>query len=365
MHSRLTALREALAQAELDAIVITNPFNRRYLTGFEAEDHPPNESAGHVVVSQERAVLVVSPLEATRAREQAPDFETFDKLRPLAAGDAEILKQIGAKRVGIESDAILHADFVVLERELGEQAEFHDASDLVPNLRVFKSPDELALIERAIAITDQALEQVAADLRAGETERELAGRLDAAMRAFGATGNAFATIVAAGPNSALPHHTPGERRIQPGEPIVIDMGAEYNGYCADLTRTVWVGEPNELLRQIYPVVMRALDAAEEHLHAGLTGREADAIARQVIEQAGYGDYFPHSLGHGVGVQIHERPGLSARSEQPLEPAQVVTIEPGIYIPGQGGVRIEDVAIIEANDVRVPTRATKNHIDEEK
>jgi Xaa-Pro aminopeptidase len=362
MESRLTALREVLAQAALDAIVVTNPYNRRYLTGFQAEDHPPNESAGHVVVGAERAVLVVSPLEATRAREQAPGFEIFDRVRPLAAGDAEILRQIDARRVGIEGDAILHADFVTLERELGDQIELVDAGDLVGNLRVFKSPEELALIERAIAITDQAMDSVTAELRAGETELELAARLDAAMRRFGATGQAFPTIVAAGPNSALPHHTPGSRRIQPGEPIVIDMGAEYNGYCADLTRTVWVGEPNELIRRIYPIVLRALDVAEERLHTGLSGRDADAIAREVIESAGYGDYFPHSLGHGIGVQVHERPGMSARSDETLAPAQVVTIEPGIYIPGEGGVRIEDVAIIENNDIRIPTRAAKNHVD---
>jgi Xaa-Pro aminopeptidase len=152
---------------------------------------------------------------------------------------------------------------------------------------------------------------------------------------------------------------PGDRQIQPGEPIVIDMGAELHGYNADLTRTVWVGEPNELIRAIYPIVARALDMAEEHVRAGLSGREADAVARKVIEDAGYGEFFPHSLGHGLGVQVHERPGLSSRSEEPVAPGQVVTLEPGIYVPGQGGVRIEDVAVIEAHDVRILTRARKN------
>lgn len=361
MVSRLIALRTALAGADLDALVVTNPHNRRYLTGFEAEDAPPNESGGHVVVTAERAVLVVSPLEATRAREQSPEFEVFDKVRPLARADAQVLAESGAHRVGIEGDAILHADFVTLEKELGEGVALVDAGDLLADLRVLKSPEEIALLERAIAITDRAFERVAADLRAGETERELAWRLDTAMREFGATGNAFPTIVASGPNAALPHHTPGDRRIQPGEPIVIDMGAALLGYNADLTRTVWVGEPNELIRTIYPVVARALDAAEEYLRAGMSGREADELARAVISEAGYADSFPHSLGHGLGVQVHERPGLSARSDEPLAPGQVVTLEPGIYIPGQGGVRIEDVAVIAAEDVRILTRAPKQDL----
>jgi len=234
--------------------------------------------------------------------------------------------------------------------------------NLVGDIRVVKSADEIAALERAITITDQAFERVAAGISEGDTERQIALRLDVAMRELGASGPSFPTIVASGPNSAFPHHEPSDRSIVAGEPIVIDMGAMVDGYCADLTRTVWVGEPNEILRAIYPVVLRALEEAEAELVSGMTGRESDGIAREVIAGAGYGDFFTHSLGHGVGVQIHERPSLSPRSDEQLAPGHLVTIEPGIYLPGMGGVRIEDVAIVEHDgSIRILTRASKRQL----
>jgi Xaa-Pro aminopeptidase len=362
MQSRLAQLREALRHAQLDALVITHPANRRYLTGFEADDTPPNESGGHVVIGAEHAVLIVGALEAQRAHEQAADFKIFDRVRPLAKADATVLSEIGAKRIGFEEDAILYLDYVTLRDNLSADTELVAVGNIVGDLRVVKSTDEIALLERAIAITDQAFEHVAAGISEGDTERQVALRLDIAMRELGASGPSFPTIVASGPNSALPHHEPSDRSIVAGEPIVIDMGAMVDGYCADLTRTVWVGEPNETLRAIYPVVLRALEEAEAELASGMSGREGDGIAREVIAGAGYGDFFPHSLGHGVGVQIHERPNLSPRSDEQLAPGHLVTIEPGVYLPGKGGVRIEDVAVVEPDgSIRILTRASKRQL----
>ncbi len=362
MDTRISRLRDELKKAGFDAVVITHPTNRRYLTGFEGEDIPPNESSGHVVVSQDRAVIVVSPLEAHRASEQAQGFDVFDNVRPLAKADAAVLKEIGVRRVGFESDAILYEDYVTLRSELPDSVELEPVGELINDLRAIKAPDEIAILEQAIHITDEAFERVAANIQEGDTEREIALRLDTAMRELGASGSSFPTIVASGPNAARPHHEPSDRKILAGEPIVIDMGAVVDGYCADLTRTVWVGEPNETLREIYPIVLQALNDVEAELRPEMPGREADGIAREVIAAGGYGDYFPHGLGHGVGVRVHESPSMSPRTDAPLAPGHVVTIEPGIYLPGKGGVRIEDVAVIEENGIRVLTRASKRTID---
>lgn len=365
MQVRISRLREQLRGNNLDAVVITHPTNRRYLTGFEGDDIPPNESAGHVVIGRDRAVLVTSPLEAQRAQEQAAGFEIFDRVRPLARADAAVLKELGASRVGFEADAIVYQDYVTLRDELDDGVELIPVGEMINDLRAVKTPDEIAIIERAVHITDEAFETVIAGIREGDSERAIALRLDTAMRELGAGGPAFPTIVASGPNAARPHHEPSDRTIAAGEPIVIDMGAAVDGYCADLTRTVWVGEPDETIRAIYPVVRRALDEAERELRPGMSGREGDGIAREVIAGAGYGEFFPHSLGHGLGVRVHESPSLSPRADQPLIPGHVITIEPGIYLPGKGGVRIEDVAVVEEDGIRILTRAPKVDFDSSK
>jgi Xaa-Pro aminopeptidase len=360
MSERVTRLRELLGEHELDAIVITHPSNRFYLSGFLAEDHPPNESAGHLVISHDRAVLIVSPIEAESAGRQAPDFEvvSFSREVPgLARTDAEVLKAIGVKRVGFEDSAILYSDYRTLKKNL-EEVEMVPVGDAVDNLRAVKSPEEIDVLAKALRITDQAFEKVAPTIVAGDAENAVAWRIEQAFREFGAEGPAFPTIVASGPNAALPHHRAGERLIQEGEPIVIDMGAYVGGYCGDLTRTVWVGEPETRLKEIYQKVYDANEAAEAGIRAGMTGKEADAIARNVIDEAGYGEQFIHSLGHGLGVRVHEAPSLSPRYDQPLQAGNVVTIEPGIYIPGWGGVRIEDVGHILDDRVDVFTTAPK-------
>ncbi|MCC6313272.1 MAG: M24 family metallopeptidase, partial [Thermomicrobiales bacterium] len=195
-------------------------------------------------------------------------------------------------------------------------------------------------------------------LAADTTERELADRLDRAMRDRGASGPAFDTIVAAGPHAARPHHDPTDRPIEEGEPIIIDMGARHRGYNADLTRTIWIGEATERLRTIYTIVFDANAAARAGLRAGLTGAEADRLAREPIEAAGFGEQFTHSLGHGLGIKVHEAPSLRKTSEETLETGNVVTVEPGIYLPDWGGVRIEDVGVIAPDGVRILTEAPK-------
>ncbi len=357
-EARLARLRERLRERELDAIVVTHPSNRFWLSGFTGEDIPPNESAGHLVIGHETAVVVTSRLNSVLAQQEAQGFQVFDRERDFAKGDATVLREMGVRRVGFEDRAILYRDVRVLEETLGDGIELVPVGTLVDDLRTVKAEDELALIARAQAVTDAAFQAVVRELRPGMTEREVALRLEAALIEAGADGAAFPIAVASGPHGALPHYRPTQRRIAPGEPIVIDMGAVVAGYCADLTRTVWLGETDEQLERVFAVVLAAVEAAEAGIRPGMTGREADRLAREVIEQAGYGEAFTHSLGHGVGVRVHEAPALSPASDQVLEPGHVVTIEPGIYLPGWGGVRIEDLVVIREDGVEVLTRTPK-------
>jgi Xaa-Pro aminopeptidase len=364
LSERLSRLRDVLREKELDAIVITHLSNRFYLSGFLAEDHPPNESAGHLVISHDRAVLVTSPIEAENAGNQAPEFEivSMSRAQPgLASNDAAILNEMQARRIGFEDSAILYSDYRTIKKNLDEGATLVLVGNAVDTLREIKTRDEIEKLARALKITDEALARVEPTIRAGESEKAVAWRIEQAFRELGAEGPAFPTIVASGPNGALPHHPTGDRTIQEGEPIVIDMGAYIDGYCGDLTRTLWVGEPDPKLREIYQIVYNAVEACEAQIRAGMTGKEAHAIAHDIIDQAGYGDRFIHSLGHGLGVRVHEGPSLSPRYDKPLQPGNVVTIEPGIYIPGWGGVRIEDVATITDDGVDIFTTAPKRTV----
>ncbi len=355
---RLASLRDQLREHGLDAVVVTHPSNRFWLSGYSGEDIPPNESAGHLVIAHDVAYLVTSRLNAEQARLEAPGFTVYDRERDFARADAVLLRELGARRIGFEDHAILYRDYRALQQELGDGVELVALETLIDDLRAVKSPDEIELIARAQALTDEAFMQVVPTIRPGQTEREIAWHLEQALRELGAEGLAFPIAVASGPNSALPHYRPTDRQVQHSEPIVIDMGATVSGYCADLTRTIWIGEAGEQLERVFNVVLAALEAAEVGIRAGMTGKEADALAREVIAAAGFGEAFTHSLGHGVGVRVHEAPSLSPRSERPLQVGNVVTIEPGIYIPGWGGVRIEDLAVVEEVGARIVTTVPK-------
>jgi Xaa-Pro aminopeptidase len=233
-----------------------------------------------------------------------------------------------------------------------------ETKGLVDSLRATKYEEEMALLTRAIEITDDAFEQVSGGVKPGMTEAEVAWDLERSMRERGAEGLAFEIIVGAGPNGALPHHLADDTIIQDGQPVVIDMGAKYEGYCADLTRTIFVGRPDDKFGTIYGTVLRAQLAAEDEVRPGMTGEETDAIARRVIAKAGYGENFGHSLGHGVGLAVHESPGVGPRAKDIIEDGMVFTIEPGIYLPDWGGVRIEDIVVMEEGRARVLSRAGK-------
>ncbi len=351
MPARLDALRTRLAELSLDAILVNQPETRRYLSGFTG-------SAGVLIISQNAAILATDFRYYEQVRRQAPDFELAEVGREFTQKMPELLARIGARRTGFESHIVpvaQHAEWC----EAAPDVEWVPVTDVVESLRAIKDPGEIEVIRAAVALADEALAELVSRLRPGVTEREVAWELEVTLRTHGADGVAFEPIVSGGPNSALPHLRPTDRPIRAGEPIIVDMGALVGGYRSDVTRTLYLGQPDERFREIYDLVLRAQLAAERGLKPGMTGLEVDALARSVIAAAGYGDQFGHPLGHGVGLAVHEKPAVSARARDAVEPGNVATVEPGIYLAGWGGVRIEDMVRVTADGAEVLTGAPKD------
>ena len=354
---RIGKLRSRFEELKIDAILVTDDENRRYLSGFVG-------TAGYLFITQNGAVLATDSRYTEQAGDQAPDYRV-DRITGRLEWLPALAAEFGVKRLGFEADDVtVH----LLERFKAANSESENGAkgfELVPTtgvplgLRAFKDADELALLQRSIDIADHAFSAVAETIRVGDTEEEIAWRIEVAVREQGAESLSFPTIVGSGPNAALPHHRAGEREVREGEPIVIDMGARYRGYCSDLTRTVVVGEPDEQFKKVYDTVLAAQLTAIESVEAGMTGAEADNLARTVINEAGYGELFGHSLGHGIGLEVHEAPWVASRVEDKLEDGMTFTIEPGIYISGWGGVRIEDIVVLENGRARVLSHAPKS------
>jgi Xaa-Pro aminopeptidase len=349
---RLARLRAAMDAAGFAAVFTTHPYNRRYLTGYTGEDHLPNESAGSVLVTRDATYLRTSILNETQARAQAPDYTVAAYTREnMAEQMQEIAARHGITRIGFEEGAILYSVHKWL-RETIPNVELVEIGDLISNVRLIKDREEIALLRRAQQITVAAFVDVSQRIVVGMTEKQVAWELEKAVRDHGGEGLGFSIIVGAGVHGARPHHTVTDRPIAAGEPIVIDMGARYEGYSGDLTRTIVIGEPDEQFRRHYDLVLRALRHAEEVARPGMTGGELDKAARDVIAEAGYGDHFIHGLGHGVGLQIHEGPSARKAGTDVFQPGMSLTIEPGIYLPEWGGIRIEDMVIFTESGTEI-------------
>lgn len=353
---RIDNFRSKFEEMGVDAVLVTDDENRRYLSGFVG-------TAGYLFITQDHAVLATDSRYTEQAGNQAPDYR-IDRITGRLDWLPGLISEFGIKRLGFESDNVTVQLLARLKSAVSESENGSSDLEMIPTsgiplgLRAFKDRDELALLQRSIDIADQAFVKVAETIAAGDTEDEIAWRIELAVREQGAESLSFPTIVGSGPNAALPHHRAGDRKIQAGESIVIDMGARYKGYCSDLTRTVVVGEPDDQFKKVYDTVLAAQLTAIESVEAGMTGSEADNLARAVIVEAGYGEEFGHSLGHGVGLEVHEAPWVASRVESKLEDGMTFTIEPGIYISGWGGVRIEDVVVLENGRARVLSHAPK-------
>ncbi|MGQ9600284.1 MAG: M24 family metallopeptidase [Anaerolineae bacterium] len=347
---RLAKLRQSLSDQGLEALLISQPENRRYLSGFTG-------SAGWLLISAERSILATDFRYYEQVEREAPTFElakiktTFSQLLP------DLLAGAGVRRLGFESQHVT-VDELDTWRQATEGVEWVPCKGLVEALRAVKEEDEIKALRRSVALTDAAFAHLMEVIRPGMTEQQAAWEIESYMRSHGASKVAFDLIVAAGPNGALPHARAGEHILQPGEPIIVDIGCMVDGYCSDMTRTFCLGEPGPRYMAVWELVLRAQEAAKAVIRAGVPAVEVDGAARSVIAQAGYGEYFGHGLGHGVGLAVHESPKASPLSDDVLRSGMSLTVEPGIYLPGEFGVRIEDLVIVREEGGETLTNTPK-------
>ncbi|AEB11948.1 M24 family metallopeptidase [Marinithermus hydrothermalis] len=340
---------ELLQQHDLDALLVTTPENVRYLSGFSA----PQDA--RVILTQEGALLLTDGRYTVQAREESRiPYRILGRHELL-----EALKELLKGRVGFEAAHLPYAQYERYKATI--PAEWVPTHGLIETLRLRKTPEEIEKIRAAAALTDQAFTHILPQIRPGVREIEIALELERFLRTHGAEDTAFEIIVASGPRSAMPHGTASPRTIQSGELVTLDFGARVDGYHSDMTRTLAVGPIPDELRRIYDAVLAAQEAALQAVAPGRAARELDRIAREVLAQHGYAEYFTHSLGHGVGLAVHEGPALWRESEDVLESGMILTIEPGVYIPDVGGCRIEDLVLVTADGFEVLSQTPKHLI----
>jgi len=349
---RLNKLRLKLAELGIESLLVSKRENILYLSGFDG-------SAGFLIIGKERNILATDSRYLEQAGEQAPDFEIYKINNSIKEWLPALALDLEISGLGFEVSDITFGRYQEIENALKiKDISLVPTKGIVEDLRLLKEADELKNIEEAVRISDAAFEDIMGKIDVGMTEEEVAWEIENYMRQRGSQPLPFYIIVASGPNSARPHMKPTKRRIKEGEPVIMDFGARINGYGSDLSRTICLGEPDDSFVKIYNSVLKAQQAAIEGIKDGMNGSQADAIARQIISKRGYGENFIHSLGHGLGIEPHESPRLGPGSEDTLENGMIFTIEPGIYIPGWGGVRIEDTVIMEYGKIRVLSRAKK-------
>ena len=350
--TKLERLQKSMEKVNIDGFLITSTYNRRYMTNFTG-------SAGVVLISQHEAKFITDFRYVEQAGKQAEGFEIVQHAGTIIEEVSKQAKAMNITKLGFEQDHMSFATFKAYEQAV--EAELLPVSGVIENLRLIKTPSEIKILKEAAAIADAAFTHILDFIRPGLTELEVSNELEFFMRKQGATSSSFDTIVASGVRSALPHGVASDKIIEKGDLVTLDYGAYFNGYVSDITRTLAVGKPSDELIHIYDIVLEAQLRGMAGIKPGMTGKEADALTRNLIDEKGYGQYFGHSTGHGIGLEVHEGPALSLRSDIILEPGMAVTVEPGIYLPGVGGVRIEDDTIVTANGNEALTHSTKELI----
>jgi Xaa-Pro aminopeptidase len=351
-NPHLAKLKALIKAQGLDAYLITDTIHGYYLSGFTGTN------CWLLITAEAQNYFITDFRYREQARAEVTGFELVIQEQSAFQTLGQLIKQAGMKKIGVDQDELTLAVYTRLNEEITD-------GTLVPlpnpakKIRRVKSAEELQLINKAVEIADKAFIHILDYLRPGITEKEVAFELEFFMRRLGGTRNAFETIVASGERAALPHGVASNKVMDAGEMVVLDFGTVYQGYHSDLTRTVFLGEPDARAEEIYRVVLEAQDRALKHIQPGMRSSEVDLLARQIISDAGYGDFFGHGLGHGVGLAIHEEPSLSPRDETILEPGMIVTVEPGIYLPGWGGIRIEDMVFLSPGGCEILTRSPKN------
>jgi Xaa-Pro aminopeptidase len=354
---RLELLREGMSHSGHDTLWVMQPENRRYVSGFRAGDAQLTESSGSLLINADNAILITDSRYTTEARKEAGDFNVFMSKSDLADDLAGLLSRIGTKVLGFDENHLtwgLHKQITAKIRQHKMAVRLKPAKGIVERLREIKDKSEADAMKKSADIMSEIMDEVFRTLKKGKTEKQVAREIELLAGEAGADGLSFPSIVASGPNGALPHAVPTDRRIGLKEPVVFDVGLRLNGYCCDMTRTIFLDKPGPEFRKIYKTVREAQLAALEHVRPGVMSTEPDSIARDIIRDAGFGEYFGHSLGHGVGLAVHEAPRLAPKNPVELKKGMVVTVEPGIYIPGKGGVRLEEMVFIDDDGPRILT-----------
>ncbi|MDA8138384.1 MAG: Xaa-Pro peptidase family protein [Desulfobacteraceae bacterium] len=354
-RDRLSEVRNRMSQNAIDALLVMTEENRRYLSGFTGEDHHFDESAGVLIITADSQVLATDSRFELQAQQEAPLFETIIYRNGLSKELAALAAKLSIRKMGFESVRVSvqqHRNFLKELDANSQKVELIPFEEFVESLRVIKSEDEIQKTAKALHIAEEVYRHVVKTLKPGMSEKQIAWAMEMGMRQAGADALSFPVIVAAGPNSALPHAIPSDREIQAGEPILFDWGAKLNGYCSDTSRTVVIGSPDDTFKQVYRTTLDAQQKAIAAIKSGISSKDVDAKARDHIHQNGYEGKFGHGLGHGTGLAVHEAPRLSPLRETVLQEGMLVTVEPGIYLPGWGGVRIENQVVVEADGPRV-------------
>lgn len=342
-----------MKEKNLDILFISKPENMFYISGFTGE--------GFLIVSKDKVSLFTDFRYVEQAKKEAPASEIIDITTTLLSKNfMRIMQNYDVKNLGIESHYLTVKNYHRL-KEYFKNVNLINVEGMIEKLRSIKEPEEILAIERAQSITDKTFSHIINYIRPGVLELELASEIDYFMKKNGAEKTAFETIVVSGIRGSLPHGTPTDKKLEVGDAITMDFGAKFMGYCSDMTRTVFLGRPDKMQEKIFNIVLEAQKTALEYIKPGLLGKAVDKKARKLIEKHGYGENFGHSLGHGVGIEVHEEPRLSKKSMVKLEPGMVVTVEPGIYIENFSGVRIEDLVVITENGCRNLTSSRKHII----
>ena len=352
--NNIAKIRQKLTEKELDAVYIENEKNQRYAAGFPFTD-------GAVLVARDGAWLITDSRYIEAASDTAEGVEVllYDREKPLKARILEVLGLAGVRKLGFEENSLSYSRYLTLKDAL--PCELVPAQSIFAELRAAKSEEEIGYMKEAQAISEAALEDILAFIRPGMTEREIAAELVYQMLRHGSEGNSFDPIVVTGAKTSMPHGVPGNEVVKEGDFLTMDFGCLKHGYCSDMTRTVAISHATEEMRKVYSIVLEAQLAGIAFSAAGKCGCEIDAAARKVIADAGYGSYFGHGYGHSLGLDIHELPGANPSGKTPMPVGAVVSAEPGIYLPGKFGVRIEDVVVMREGGCEILTKAPKDLI----
>jgi Xaa-Pro aminopeptidase len=355
VEQRLKKVRECFEEIDIDTFLVIVGENRRYLSDFTGEDTQFDESAGALFISRTRSILATDSRYELQAHNESPLFEILCYREGLSKAIPDILTTLKTKRLGFEGNRLSYRQYQEFTEQLhsrNQTIEYIEANNIVEKLRIIKAESEIRETQNALTLAETVFQEFAATIRPGMMEKDAAWAMERGMREAGADSLSFPTIVASGPNSALPHAVPGNRKIKEGEPILFDWGAKLNGYCSDISRTLFIGKPDDTFKKVFMTVFEAQKKAIEAIQPGISSKAIDEIARHYIDNMGFKGKFGHGLGHGTGLAIHESPRLSPMKDTILEPGMVFTVEPGIYIPDWGGVRLENMVVVKEKGVEV-------------